>query len=113
MTLTVQELLVWQRTEAVFKDTGFYLDAPEGTFFHRGYRIALAYFVAAALLFLIHWMRERGKGFEDIIADPHAPPETTGSRSPPVPTPVPSPVPAPPAEAAQQPEATEGDGTEP
>jgi len=66
-----QELLVWQRPEKRFKDTGLYLVAPPGTFFHRAYRLSGAYGVAAALLFGIHALRKRNKGFEDIEVEVH------------------------------------------
>ncbi|MFQ5500850.1 MAG: hypothetical protein ACE5EQ_00950 [Phycisphaerae bacterium] len=61
-----RELLVWQRSESIFADTNFYLEQPSGAFWHRGYRIAGGYGAAALLLFGIHWMRKRGKGFGDL-----------------------------------------------
>lgn len=65
-SLAPQELLAWQRSEEMFKDTSFYLEKTEGAFWHRGYRIAAGYGAAAILLFGVHWMRKRGLGFEDI-----------------------------------------------
>ncbi|MCG8403864.1 MAG: hypothetical protein MI923_01570 [Phycisphaerales bacterium] len=76
-----QELLLWQRTEDAFKDTEFYIE-DAGRFFHRGYRLAAAYGAAALLLFGIHWMRKRNRGFENIGAEEHPlpePPELLGS----------------------------------
>jgi AGZA family xanthine/uracil permease-like MFS transporter len=70
-SLSPRELLVWQRTEPAFGGTPMHLDAPEGTFFHRGYRIAGGYALAAAMLFLIDGMRKRRRGFEDIAVDVH------------------------------------------
>jgi hypothetical protein len=70
-----QELLVWQRSEEFFQDTGLYLKKEPSAYWHRGYRIAAAYAVAAMLLFSIHWMRQKGTAFEDIGVDGHAPPE--------------------------------------
>ncbi|HKQ47229.1 MAG TPA: NCS2 family permease [Phycisphaerae bacterium] len=75
---TPRELLVWQRTEAAFDNTPLHLAAPEGTFFHRGYRIAAGYALAALLMFFIHAMRMRRSGFTDIEVDIHGlppPPE--------------------------------------
>ncbi|HVP11171.1 MAG TPA: NCS2 family permease [Phycisphaerae bacterium] len=69
LTSGARELMVWQRAEPAFKDTGLYLNVPEGTFFHRGYRIAAAYAVAAAMMFVIHSLRRKGSGFEDIVGD--------------------------------------------
>lgn len=68
---TPQELLAWQRPEALFEGTNLHLSLPPGTFVHRGYQLAAAYGVAAMLLFGIHWMRKRNKGFEDIESDGH------------------------------------------
>ena len=69
-----RELLVWQRTEAAFEGTSLHLAIPDGAFVHRGYRLAAGYAAAAALLLGIHWMRRRGKGFEDIEVDGRQPP---------------------------------------
>jgi AGZA family xanthine/uracil permease-like MFS transporter len=74
ITTGPRELLVWQRPEAAFKDTGLSLAAPQGTFFHRGYRIALGYAVAAMLLFVIHALRKRGRSFGDIMPAEDGPP---------------------------------------
>ena len=74
-SLTPRELLVWQRSEDVFKDTSLYVEKAEDAFWHRGYRIAAAYAAAAALLLLIHRMRKKGTAFEDITADAHTPPD--------------------------------------
>lgn len=74
ITVSARELLVWQRPEAEFKDTGLYLAAPEGTFYHRGSRIVVAYLVAAAMMFVIHSMRRKGGGFEDVPEDAPGPP---------------------------------------
>jgi adenine/guanine/hypoxanthine permease len=93
LTCGARELMVWQRPEAVFRDTGLFLDAPAGTFFHRGYRIAAAYAVVALLMLVIHSMRRKGSGFQDIAGEMpgeatdespvfpegvHATPQTTG-----------------------------------
>jgi AGZA family xanthine/uracil permease-like MFS transporter len=75
ITRMPQELLVWQRSEEFFQDTGLYLKKEPSAYWHRGYRIAAAYAVAAMLLFSIHWMRQKGTAFEDIGVDGHAPPE--------------------------------------
>lgn len=75
---TPRELLVWQRTEDRFKETNAYLDVPEGTFMFRGYRIAGGYLTAAGMMFVIHGMRRRRSGFDDIGFDSH------GSGPPPV-----------------------------
>ncbi len=75
ITQMPQELLVWQRSEEFFQDTGLYLKKEPSAYWHRGYRIAAAYAVAAMLLFSIHWMRQKGTAFEDIGVDGHAPPE--------------------------------------
>lgn len=72
---TPRELLVWQRTEPAFDGTALHLDAPPGTFFHRGYRIAAGYALAAAMCFFIEAMRRRRSGFADIAVDPHGAPE--------------------------------------
>ncbi|MFH1417962.1 MAG: NCS2 family permease [Planctomycetota bacterium] len=72
ITSAPRELLVWQRSEDAFKDTSLYLEKTDGAFWHRGYRIAAAYLVAAALLFVIHSMRRKGRAFEDIVVDGHA-----------------------------------------
>lgn len=69
--LTPQELLVWQRSEATFEGTSLYLVQKAGAFWHRGYRIAAGYGAAAVLLFGIHALRRRGRGFEDIAVDLH------------------------------------------
>jgi AGZA family xanthine/uracil permease-like MFS transporter len=72
-----QELLLWQRPEASFEKMGLHFDTPEGTFFHRGYRLAATYGIAALLLFGIHALRQRGKGFGDVdpdTGDLHYPP---------------------------------------
>jgi len=66
-----QELLVWQRTEPRFADSRLALKVPEGTFLHRGYRIAAGYAVAGLMLAGIHAARKRGSGFEDIAVDVH------------------------------------------
>jgi len=71
ITLTPQELLVWQRGEAAFEGTSLYLEQKPGAFWHRGYRIAAGYGAAAVLLFGIHTLRRRGRGFEDIAVDLH------------------------------------------
>ncbi len=71
---TPRELLVWQRTEPAFNGTPLHLDAPAGTFFHRGYRIAAGYALAAMLCFVIEAMRKRRSGFEDIAVDLHGAP---------------------------------------
>jgi hypothetical protein len=70
-SLSPQELLVWQRTEPSFAGTNLQLKVPEGTYLHRGYRIAAGYASAAALLLVIDVMRRRRKGFEDIDVDMH------------------------------------------
>jgi AGZA family xanthine/uracil permease-like MFS transporter len=92
ITSGARELMVWQRPEAMFKGTGLYLDVPDGTFFHRGYRIAAAYAVAALLMFVIHSLRRKGGGFADIAADGHGSPEEAV-------TPPREPEPGPPASA--------------
>lgn len=98
ITTGPRELLIWQRPEALSENSmsaGFHLISagsdgvygtsddkkhfqelppPHGTFYHRGYRIAAAYAVAAILLFIIHGIRRKGRGFEDITVDEHAPP---------------------------------------
>ncbi len=86
ITLAPQELLVWQRSEAMFEGTSFYLEKTEGAFWHRGYRIAAAYLVAAGLLFVIHAMRRKSRAFEDILVDAHAanPASEAPQRSPPL-----------------------------
>lgn len=71
---TPRELLVWQRTESAFDGTALHLEAPAGTFFHRGYRIAAGYAMAAMLMFVIHAMRTRRSGFTDIDVDLHGGP---------------------------------------
>lgn len=68
---TPRELLAWQRTEPAFEKTPLHLAAPAGTFFHRGYRIAVSYALAAALCFVIEAMRKRRSGFDDIDVDLH------------------------------------------
>lgn len=73
ITVSAQELLIWQRSEAAFEGTALYLEKKPGAFWHRGYRIAGAYVVIAALLFGIYRLRERGRGFEDIAVDGHSP----------------------------------------
>ncbi len=73
-SLSPRELLVWQRREAAFKETSLYLDAPEGTFFHRGYRIAAGYAAAAALCLAIEAARRRRASFEDLDVDYHPSP---------------------------------------
>lgn len=78
ITMSAQELLVWQRSEPAFKDTAFYLERKPGAYWHRGYRIAAGYFAAAILLLLIHALRTRGRGFKDIEVDMHG-----GSSEPP------------------------------
>jgi AGZA family xanthine/uracil permease-like MFS transporter len=70
-SLSPQELLVWQRTEPHFAGTNLQLKVPEGTYLHRGYRIAAGYASAAALLLMIEAMRKRRRGFEDIDVDVH------------------------------------------
>lgn len=70
-SLSGQELLVWQRTEEFFRGSALFADFPAGTFLHRGYRIAAAYIAAGALLLLIHRLRARGRGFEDLGFDAH------------------------------------------
>jgi len=70
-SLSPQELLVWQRTEPRFQETGFFLAAPPGTFLHRGYGIAAGYAASAALLLSIHHARRRGRGFQDMNAAGH------------------------------------------
>jgi hypothetical protein len=80
---TPRELLVWQRTEDRFKETSAHLDVPEGTFMFRGYRIAGGYFAAAGMMFVIHGMRRRRSGFDDIGFDAH------GAVPPPVEVPLP------------------------
>jgi len=80
---TPRELLVWQRTEDRFKETSAHLDVPEGTFMFRGYRIAGGYFAAAGMMFVIHGMRRRRSGFDDIGFDSH------GAGPPPVELPIP------------------------
>jgi adenine/guanine/hypoxanthine permease len=71
---TPRELLVWQRTEPAFDKTPLHLAAPTGTFFHRGYRIAAGYALAAMLMFVIHAIRSRRSGFADIEVDLHGGP---------------------------------------
>ncbi len=76
-----RELLVWQRSESIFVDTNFYLEQLPDAFWHRGYRIAGGYGAAALMLFGIHWMRKRGKGFEDIVVYVPAPSEPVQTQS--------------------------------
>ena len=79
ITMSAQELLVWQRSENAFRGTALYLEKKPDAFWHRGYRIAGAYGVAALLLFGIHYLRRRSGHFEDIDVDAHGCPETTGA----------------------------------
>ncbi len=113
ITTMPRELLVWQRSEEAFKGTSLYLEKRESAFWHRGYRIAAAYAVAAGLLLLIYWMRRRGKAFEDIVpADdagagydgPGEMPRTVPGTGPPVEVPDASALPelAPPDPAPEQ-----------
>ncbi len=67
-----QELLVWQRTEAQYEGTGFFLNVPGGTFLHRGYRLAAMYAASGGLLLAIHACRLRRRGFADIESEPTA-----------------------------------------
>lgn len=80
---TPRELLVWQRTEERFEGSSAHLDVPEGTFMFRGYRIAGGYLAAAGMMFVIHGMRRRRSGFDDIGFDVH------GSGPPPINPPTP------------------------
>ncbi|MCK6456610.1 MAG: NCS2 family permease [Phycisphaerae bacterium] len=65
-SLSPRELLIWQRCEEWFRGTPFFLDVPDGTFLHRGYRIAAMYVLAGALMLLIDRVRRRGQAFEDL-----------------------------------------------
>ncbi len=67
-SLSPQELLVWQRTEAWFRDTPLFAEFPAGTFLHRGYRIAVGYVLAGAGLIVADSLRRRGRAFEDLSA---------------------------------------------
>jgi len=58
-----------------------HLDAPAGTFFHRGYRIAVGYALAAVLMFVIDAMRKKRSGFEDIAVVLHGGPASSESPS--------------------------------
>ena len=90
---TPRELLVWQRTEERFADTNLHLSVPEGTFLFRGYRIAAGYIAAAGMMLIIHAMRRRRSGFDDIAVDVHGP-----GPAPPPTQPTPTPKPEPPAD---------------
>lgn len=81
---TARELLVWQRTEEAAQGTALELTVPPETFLHRGYRIAAGYAAAAAMMFVIHAMRRRRSGFEDIIVDPHGGGEQEGTEASPL-----------------------------
>ncbi|MFQ5423174.1 MAG: NCS2 family permease [Phycisphaerae bacterium] len=67
-----QELLIWQRGEPAFEVTSLYLPRSAGAFWHRGYRIALGYAAAAAMLLLIHRLRRSRRSFADIEGDASA-----------------------------------------
>lgn len=90
---TPRELLVWQRTEERFADTSLHLSVPEGTFLFRGYRIATGYVAAAGMMLVIHAMRRRRSGFDDMEIDVHGP-----DPAPPPPQPTRTPMPEPPAD---------------
>jgi AGZA family xanthine/uracil permease-like MFS transporter len=64
--LSPHELLIWQRTEDLFRGTALFADFPPDTFLHRGYAIALGYAAAAIMLFLIHHLRTRRISFADL-----------------------------------------------
>src|SRR5262249_36239915 len=67
-----RELMVWQRTEALFQRTPFFVELPERTYVHRGYGVAIGYLAAGLLLLLVHRLREKGRAFADLGFDAHS-----------------------------------------
>lgn len=69
--LSPQELLFYQRTEAYFAGTRFFVNFPEYTYLHRAYQIAGGYALAGVMMWVMHALRARGRAFGDLAVDVH------------------------------------------